>query len=191
MLRVSDIKIMEILNEKIEREQPAIIGRNAAVDFVGYVKKVPAKVDTGADSSSVWATNIRVNEDGILEFTLFGEGSEFYTGEVIKRERYSVAQVRSASGHQQIRYRAEFSLRVGRKRIKAVFNLSDRSQQRFPVLIGRRTLKYKFLVDVSKVRYSEPEEVASIKTKVLNNELLENPQAFYKKYFGKNLDNEL
>ena len=37
-----------------------IIGSTEYVEIAG-IKKVPAKVDTGADSSAVWASNISPN----------------------------------------------------------------------------------------------------------------------------------
>lgn len=159
-----------------------IVGRNEPVDFPRFAQKVPAKIDTGADSSSVWVSNVRVDKHGILRFNLFGEGSPLYTGKTIKREQYKVAMVRSTSGHQQIRYRTQLSLRLGGKRIRAMFNLSDRSQNKFPVLIGRRTLSGKFIVDVTKAHYTDPDK--SI-TKELNGKLIKDPYAFYKKYYKK------
>lgn len=168
-----------------------VIGRNVSVDFVDIADHVPAKVDTGADSSSVWASNIRVTEDGKLQFTLFAEGSPHYTGEVITRDTYGVAVVRSASGHVQIRYRAEFSLRIRRKRVKAMFNLSERSNNKFPVLIGRRTLKHKFMVNVTRAEYEDEGKLIGAESKIMNVEMKKDPAAFYKKYFGKDLDNEL
>lgn len=163
------------------REKKVIIGRNEAVDFAGYSRrKVPAKIDTGADSSSVWVSNVRVDKNGVLRFNLFGEGSPYFTGKTIKRENYKVAVVRSASGHEQIRYRTQFSLRIGGKRIRALFNLSDRSKNKFPVLVGRRTLSGKFIVDVSQSRFSDSEK---LETAALNSELQKDAYAFYKKYY--------
>ncbi len=159
-----------------------IIGRNEMVDFARYGHKVPAKIDTGADSSSVWVSNIRVDKSGILRFNLFGESSSFYTGKTIKRENYKVAMVRSASGHQQIRYRTQLSVRIGGKRIRAMFNLSDRSQHTFPVLVGRRTLSGKFIVDVAKARYNDPEKKI---TQTLEKKLVKDPYKFYRKYYKK------
>lgn len=167
------------------------IGRNVAVDFVGFADRVPAKVDTGADSSSVWASNIQINGKGQLQFTLFGEGSPHYTGEVITKDAYGVAMVRSASGHVQIRYRTELLLRVHRKRVKAMFNLSERSNNKFPVLIGRRTLKHKFIVDVTRADYEDEGKVVGVESRILNKEMQKDPVLFYKKYFGKDLDNKL
>lgn len=155
-----------------------IIGANALVNVGGRVD-VPAKVDTGADSSSIWATNIKIRKDGTLTFRLFGEGSPFYSGKIFKRTDYKVAVVRSATGEEQIRYRTHIPLEISGKKIRVLFNLSDRSRNNYPILIGRRTISSKFLVDVSKsaVKYSK-----NSKNKSLNTELAAGPHAFYRKY---------
>lgn len=158
-----------------------IIGRNTIVDLVGYADQIPAKIDTGADSSAVWASNVRVAKNGTLHFTLFGKDSPHYTGEVIKRRQYTVSMVRSSSGHEQIRYRVQLPVRVRGKRIKASFNLSDRSNNDFPILLGRRTLNKKFLVDVSHLEHQLP---AKDKSAQLREEFALSPHEFYKKYHG-------
>lgn len=114
-----------------------IIGSTEYVN-VANIKNVPAKIDTGADSSSIWASHIRVTKDGVLHFRLFDENSPFYTGKAFKRKDYKAAVIRSSSGHEQIRYRAYLTLKLKGRRIKVLFNLSDRSKNNFPILIGRR-----------------------------------------------------
>lgn len=163
-----------------------VIGRNVNVDLVGHAKQVPAKVDTGADSSSVWASSIKVLPSGVLQFTLFDKESPFYDGKIIETDKYSVALVRSSTGHEEIRYRVELPLRVKGRRIKAVFNLSDRSKNHFPVLIGRRTLSNKFIVDVT-MSDEVVRRAPRGGKKLLNDELKEDPYAFYKKYHNKNI----
>lgn len=158
------------------------VGRNEPVDFAGVARRVPAKIDTGADTSSVWVSNIRVDKNGTLRFNLFGEESPYYTGRVVKREQYQVGIVRSASGHEQIRYRTQFSLRIAGKRIRATFTLSDRSKNRFPVLIGRRTLSRKFIVDVSQSHYSE-KKVFTEENRELNRALEKDAYEFYKSHY--------
>ena len=74
-----------------------IVGRNVRVDFGKRAIGVPAKIDTGADSSSVWASNIRIDKDGILKFSLFGKGSPYYNGKVFRRTEYSVAIVKRST----------------------------------------------------------------------------------------------
>lgn len=159
-----------------------IIGVTEYVDFGRRAVKVPAKIDTGADSSAVWASKIRVDKDGVLKFALFGEGSPYYNGKIFKRTDYSVVKVRSTTGHEQIRYRTHFKITIGGRKIKVLMNLSDRSKNIFPVLIGRRSLTGKFLVDVSK-KNIKIQKVFDIK--VMNQELEQDPYQFYLKYHQK------
>ena len=160
-----------------------IIGRNAHISFREGAADVPAKVDTGADSSSVWASDIHIDENGVLKFVLFGKNSPHYSGQLIERTEFWVAKVRSSSGHEQIRYQTHFSVNIKGKKIKALFNLSDRSNHNFPVLIGRRTLAGKFLVDVTLADIHEQNKRST--SKKYNEELEKDRFGFYKKYHQK------
>jgi hypothetical protein len=167
---------MEIMEQELQ-----IIGRNVLVDFVGpnsHISGIPAKIDTGADSSSLWASNIVVTKNGVLKFTLFAEGSKYYTGEVIKRKAFRAAVVRSSNGHEQIRYRTEIPVKIAGKRVRVGFYLSDRSANDFPILLGRRTLNKKFLVDVSVKEYKTAPKIK----RGIYEELIKDPYAFHKKY---------
>ena len=158
-----------------------IVGRNVLVDFVGpnsHIKAIPAKIDTGADSSSLWASHITVSKHGTLRFTLFAEGSKYYTGEVIKRKAFRAAAVRSSNGHEQMRYRIEMPVRIAGKRVRVGFYLSDRSLNDFPILLGRRTLNKKFLVDVSVREYKMAPKIK----RGIYEEMIKDPYAFHKKY---------
>lgn len=156
----------------------SVIGKSRKINIIGHVSGVPAKIDTGADSSAIWASDIHIDEEGKLHFKLFGPGSRHYTGEDIVRTDYKVAQIRSTTGHLQIRYRTHLSIRLGGKKIRSLFNLSDRAKSQYPILIGRRTITGKFHVDVS--RGGRIKKVFNNKT--LNVELQKNPYEFYKKY---------
>jgi len=156
-----------------------VIGQNELVSIDRRVIDVPAKIDTGADSSAIWASDIRVKRDGTLVFKLFGEGSRYYTGEVITRTDFSVAKVRSAMGQEQIRYKTRMGVSLAGKRIRVMFNLSDRSRNNYKVLIGRRTVAGKFVVDVTKKAVESPK---TPQTKLLNKKLAKNPYQFHKKY---------
>ncbi len=155
------------------------IGRNTLVSFKDSVQDVPAKVDTGADSSSIWATNIYVDKNHQLHFVLFGDSSPHYTGQEIITDNYSVVKVRSSSGHAQIRYRVVLSVTVVGRNVHVRFTLADRRRNIFPILIGRRTLMNRFIVDVSR---SECQYNLRPKARLLNNELEKNPHEFFKKY---------
>jgi len=125
-----------------------VIGRAELVDFpLQKITQVPARIDTGARTSSLWASDIKVT-DGVLSFVFFGSESEFYTGEVFTVSDFSETVVSSSTGEQQRRFKTTLTLGLGGKRIKAMFTLADRSTQVYPVLVGRNTLKGKFIVNV-------------------------------------------
>ena len=124
------------------------IGRAEYVWLVrDQLKKVPARIDTGARTSSIWASSVRETEAG-LEYVLFGDGSPFYTGNIITEPSYSELVVASSNGHIQKRYKIPLTIQIKGKRIRTFCTLADRSTQAYPILIGRNTLRGKFIVDV-------------------------------------------
>jgi len=133
---------------KHEVEGIKIIGRSERVSFVelGF-EKVPAKIDTGAKTSAVWASNIHETAEG-LEFSLFGPSSPLYTGERHVAKQFERIVVASSIGEPQERYKVQFLLKIRGKKVHSSFTLANRSQQAYPVLIGRNVLRGKFLVDV-------------------------------------------
>ena len=158
-----------------------IVGRNTTVKIAG-ISDVPAKIDTGADSSSVWASNIKMSEDGTLNFSLFGKKSPYYTGEIIKTKNYLVSVVRSSNGAEQVRYSVKLPLKIKNRLIRATFTLSERSRNNFPILIGCTALKNKFLVNPAIAKLPHPK---NLKTGKLNEELSKNPYLFHQKYVKK------
>lgn len=129
-----------------------IIGRVEKVSFPDLsVKNVPAKIDTGADICSVWATGIR-EENGVLKFKLFGKKSKFYTGQeiVIEAPHYLLTRIANSFGHRELRYVVKLQIKIGSKTVRSSFTLADRSRKTYPILIGRKLLNKKFIVDVSK-----------------------------------------
>lgn len=49
------------------------------------------------------------------------------------------------------RYIIKTTIKLGKKKINTTLSLSDRANMRYPVLIGRRFLKGKFVVDVGRI----------------------------------------
>ncbi|HUD03275.1 MAG TPA: RimK/LysX family protein [Patescibacteria group bacterium] len=113
------------------------------------VFKISAKIDTGATFSVIWASNIR-EEDGILYFTLFNKQSSFYTGQEIVAKKYEVARIRNSFGHIQQRYRVALKITMGSQTFRAKFSLANRSRNKYAILLGRKLLHGRFVVDVAK-----------------------------------------
>jgi hypothetical protein len=111
-------------------------------------KKIPARIDTGARTTAIWASNIS-EQDGVLSWKFFAPESEFWTGNVFSTNRFEKRVIQSSTGHQEIRYRISITLQVKGRRVRTHCTLADRSHAAFPILIGRNTLKGKYIVDVS------------------------------------------
>lgn len=158
-----------------------IIGSTAYIQVAG-IKKIPAKIDTGADSSSIWASEISINSRGELEFCLFAPASPLYTGERLTASDYKVQRVRNSTGDIHIRYRVALPAVIKGKKLRISFTLADRSRNNFPVLLGRKSLNKKFLVDVNQSAVKRP---APMDNTDLAAELAENPQKFHQKYMEK------
>src|SRR5689334_5920845 len=124
-----------------------IIGRVEKISFPELgIKNVHAKIDTGADLSSIWATGIH-EEDGVLKFKLFGRKSPHYTGKELEfgRPNYLLTRIANSFGHKEMRYVVKLQLKLGGRVIVGTFTLSDRGRKTYPVLIGRKLLNRKFL----------------------------------------------
>lgn len=125
-----------------------IIGRAETIEFDGISQPVPAKVDTGAFSSSIWASKI-VEKDGVLSFVLFDTDFTGYTGEVIETTKYALVRVENSFGKSEQRYRVDLKVVFCGKKFTSSFTLADRSSKIYPVLVGRKLLKGRFVVDVA------------------------------------------
>lgn len=129
-----------------------IIGRADLIDFpeVG-VFAVRAKVDTGAKTSALWASDV-YERDGGLAFKVFDKQSPHYTGQELFFDQFERVVVASSIGQEQPRYKVAILAKIRGKKIRTNFTLADRSQQAYPVLIGRNALRGKFMVDVQSGR---------------------------------------
>ena len=113
---------------------------------------IPVKIDTGAYTSSIHCSQVVekvVNKRKVLSFHLLGPDSEGYSGAEICATEYSISQVKSSSGHLEERYVIETVIEMFGEEIPIELSLSDRGEMKFPVLLGRKLLRSKFIVDVS------------------------------------------
>jgi len=133
-----------------KRKVKKIVGRAERVVFpdIDVMAKVPARIDTGAATSALWASNMRELSDGGLEFTLFGPSSKHFTNQRIVVNHFERRVVASSIGEAQTRYVIKLLVKLKGKKVNAQFSLADRSKQVYPVLIGRNVLRGRFLVDV-------------------------------------------
>jgi hypothetical protein len=137
-----------------------IIGRATAIDLPELgLAGVPAKIDTGADSSSIWVHEVTETADG-LRVVFFGPTSPFYNGKAVVFNTYTLTRVANSFGKKELRFKVKLRIRVEGRLIRATFTLSNRASQTYPILLGRRLLKGKFLVDVTRGQALKAAETA-------------------------------
>ena len=127
-----------------------IIGRSELLSFIGTdALSVPAKTDTGAYRSAVHATEIAVNGE-TLTFRLLGEHPVCGAmSTVMTTNDFTVVTVANSFGHEEQRYEVKLKVKLGPKVFHARFTLADRSKKIYPILLGRKLLNHRFLVDSS------------------------------------------
>jgi glutathione synthase/RimK-type ligase-like ATP-grasp enzyme len=156
-------------------KKPLTIGSTTVINFPKLgIKKVPAKVDTGADSSSIWASNIAEN-NGKLSFTLFAQTSPFYNGKKIETRDYQIISIKNSFGITEYRYKVRIPISIEGRSVNVKFTLANRASNRFPILIGKRTIHGKFVVDVSKAKTKKIFKILIVDAKEID---------YVKKFFG-------
>ena len=152
----------EFMNERVDERYARqkqnsklnTIGRYVHVNFPDFgVKQVFAKVDTGAYQSSVHATDIcEVEENGVkyLEFSLFDGHGKTANHKIPKCRvsEYEITTVKNSFGLQQTRYVIKTRIAINGRMMKTGITLADRKDMVAPVLLGRRFLRGRYLVNV-------------------------------------------
>lgn len=112
--------------------------------------RLPARIDTGAAKSALYAQDLGIN-DNMAEFRL----PEKYGG---LRVRLPVVEWRHLRTKQGLRRRpvVELDLCIGPKRLRTKVALDDRSGLKYPILIGRNTLSENFIVNTKRRRAAPP-----------------------------------
>ncbi len=109
-----------------------------------------AKIDTGADSNALHCDHIHIDENNFVHFHLLDEVHESYHGKKIVMPLYKLKRVKSSNGEIQERASIRVSVEFFGKKYKTIISLTNRADMKYPMLIGRKFLANKFLVDVSK-----------------------------------------
>lgn len=133
-----------------KKNELRIIGRREFLDFPELgIWQIEGKIDTGAYTSSIHCENIILateNEKEVLYVTLDLEGAK-----TLRFEQFDRKKIKNSFGEMEERYVIKTVFHIGRRSIRSIISLSNRDNMRFPVLIGRRLLKGKFLIDVKKL----------------------------------------
>jgi hypothetical protein len=124
------------------------IGRSEELSFVDeHIHDVPAKTDTGAYRSAVHASDIKL-KDGLLKFKLLGGHPVCGSMAVdVETSNFNEVWIASSIGHREKRFEVKLKVKLGPKVFMAPFTLADRTNKVYPILLGRKLLNHRFLVD--------------------------------------------
>ena len=107
---------------------------------------IPAKIDTGARTSSLHARVLDQFERNGKPFVRFAVDWDdiAHEGEAVQVDKRGIT---SSNGETQTRFVIKTPLRIGDVEFRAELSLADRSDMKFPMLIGRTALRRRFVVD--------------------------------------------
>jgi hypothetical protein len=126
------------------------LGRSDRVDLPGLgLENIHAKIDTGAYNCSLHCTSNEV-VNGVLEFVLLDEEHPEFTGHKYFFKKFTQREIRNSFGEAELRYVIKTKIKIYDRLIRAEFSLSNRGNLKFPVLLGRKILRDRFLIDVTK-----------------------------------------
>jgi hypothetical protein len=133
-------------------ENLKIIGRRDRIDLPGLgYRNIKAKVDTGAYGSALHCSEMKVvrrNGRNWLSFLLLDPEHPEFREEVHFAEHFSEKVVKNSSGEGEQRYIIRTEVVIFGKSIPTEFSLTDRRDMKYPILLGRKFLRKRFIVDV-------------------------------------------
>ncbi len=140
--------LVRAMRRTVRDAQVAAVGSESVVFgwleavYIENTLKLIAKVDTGAYSASVHATDI-VEKRGILRCTIAGKSMNF--------EEFTKKRVKSSNGLSGTRYMVELPVKVGGQEYSMKVTLNDRTDMHYDMLLGRKFLRKNHIVcDVSR-----------------------------------------
>jgi hypothetical protein len=117
------------------------------------LENIEAKIDTGAYRSALHCHHIAIEvEDNkkYLSFVVLDHQHHAYTGYKLRHEHFTKKKIKNSSGDMEERYIIKTKIKLGTKIVNTTISLTDRADMKYPILLGRKFLKGKFIVDVSK-----------------------------------------
>ncbi len=135
-----------------------IIGRREEANLPDFgLFHVDVKIDSGAYTSSIHVSYCKETLiDGlpVLEVIFLDEKHSAFNGEKQLFDVYRLKKVKSSTGQEQLRYFISSKIELLGRKIKTEFSLTERRGMKYPILIGRKLLNNRFIIDTSIVNSS-------------------------------------
>ncbi|MDO9274332.1 MAG: RimK/LysX family protein [Lutibacter sp.] len=139
-----------------------MIGRTDIVDFPKLeLFDIDIKVDSGANTSSFHCHSIQ-EETGVLKCQFLDPKHEKYHEKYFIFDEFTQKMVKSSNGIAENRYLIKTEILIFNEIHIIELTLTERGSMKFPVLLGRKFLSKKFVVDTSKKNLSFKNTVIKI-----------------------------
>lgn len=134
------------------------IGRVDKADFPElHLEDIDLKIDSGAYTSSIHCSNIEevlIDNTKFIKFKLLDPEHPFYNNKEFTTKNYTSKLVKSSNGIAEERFLIETEIVIFKKTFPIHLTLSERKDMKFPILLGRKFLNKKFVIDTAKTDLS-------------------------------------
>ncbi len=125
------------------------IGRSDIADFPGLnLYGIEIKVDTGAYTSSFHCHNIELEND-VLRCQFLDPEHEKYHEIFFYFKDFSEKLIKSSNGVSEKRFLVKTEILIFNETYPIELSLTERGSMQYPVLLGRKFLSKKFIVDTA------------------------------------------
>ncbi len=149
-------------------KQKIIIGRRDIVDFPKLsLLGIEAKVDTGAYTSSFHCHHVEeviINNTKTLRCFFLDPSHPEYNDKEVHFTDYTTKKVKSSNGVTELRYKVKSEIVIFNQTLPIELTLTERSNMRYSVLLGRKFLRGHFVVDSERVHLSHQQEMIKVCT---------------------------
>lgn len=140
-----------------------IIGRREKADFPELeLYGIDAKIDTGAYTSAIHCHDLKlIRYRGIkqIQFRLLDPMHPKYNQKLLILPVYARRNVKNSFGQVEERFIIQTKIALFGQVFDVELALADRSKMEYPVLLGRKVIYGRFVVDVSKCNLSHKQKL--------------------------------
>lgn len=155
VFRLEEKPPVETVREVLRREDKVVVGRVEWVWLDIAKQRFKARVDTGAATSSLHARNLQPferNGNRWVRFTIPGvQGEKTFETPLVRHKKVRQATAEDTDKRPVVL----LMVRIGEISEEIEFNLSDRDNMLYPVLLGRNFLQDIAVVDVAR-KFTQP-----------------------------------
>jgi len=137
------------------RKDKIIIGRSDIIDLPDFaISNIKAKMDTGAYTSSIHCSTPQISGKKNKKISFYILSKDESKNTLFISDQFSERNIKNSFGQTERRFIIKTKVFIFGQEIETEFSLSNRANMKHPILLGRKFLKPRFIVDVTKFNLS-------------------------------------